>query len=302
VVGEGGRRESGVAVENRRRIDPVVLAEARRARRARALVAAWIALSVALLGGASVAGWRYLTRGEALRVRELRFTGSTRSTADELAALSPVKPGDNLLGADLGALEKALLRHPWVRRVEARRALPPAIDVTVEERSAAALVELGGLYLVDREAQVFKRAAPGDGLDLPLVTGLSRESYLARKDDFEPLLAGAIALVEGYAAAGLAAARPIAEVHVDLQHGITLYVGEEGTQVRLGSGDLPQKLARLEKTLAALGADGRRAEVVHLDNRNHPTWVTVRMAGGVGEPGGVSPPGSKAGGTGPRGP
>jgi cell division protein FtsQ len=291
-----------VAVENRRRIDPVVLAEARRARRARMLIATAAVVSLALCGVGSAAAWRFLTRGEALQVRELRFAGSSRSTADELAALSPVKPGDNLLTADLEALEKALLRHPWVRRAEARRALPPAIDVEVEERTPAAVVELGGLYLVDRDAQVFKRAAPGDGLDLPVVTGLSRDAYVQRKGDIEPVLAGALALVEGYAAAGLAESRPIAEVHVDLEQGITLYVGEEGTQVRLGSGDLPQKLSRLKATLSALGAEARRAEVVHLDNRTRPTWVTVRMTGGVGEPGGVSPPGSRAGGKGPRGP
>jgi cell division protein FtsQ len=291
-----------VAVENRRRIDPVVQAEARRARRERVLVAGAAALSIAVLGVASFAAWRFLTHGEALRIRELRFTGPSRSTADELAALSPVKPGDNLLTADLDGLEKALLKHPWVRRVEVRRALPPAIDVQVEERSAAALVELGGLYLVDRDAHVFKRAALGDGLDLPLVTGLARDAYVQRQGDFEPLLAGALALVEGYAEAGLAEAQPIGEVHVDLEQGITLYVGEGGTQVRLGSGDLPQKLSRLKSTLSALGAEARKAEVVHLDNRTRPTWVTVRLAGGVGEPGGVSPPGSKAGGKGPRGP
>jgi cell division protein FtsQ len=291
-----------VGVENRRTIDPAVRADRRRALLARAIVAFLVVLALAVGGGISWAGWRWLTTGEALQVREIRWSGLSRATADELAALSPLKPGDNLVVADLAAMQKALLRHPWLRSVEVRRTLPPALEVRVEERRATALVELGGLYLVDREAQPFKRAAPGDGLDLPVVTGLSRDDYLQRRADVEPVLAGAIALLDGYAAAGLADRAPIGEVHVDLENGITLYVGEEGTQVRLGSGDLSQKLSRLKSTLAALGAAGRRAEVVHLDNRAHPSWVTVRVAGGVGGAGGVAPAASKAGGKGPRGP
>jgi cell division protein FtsQ len=294
--------ELGVAVENRRRIDPAERAEARRALAARALVVSIVLSGLAAGAAASFFAWRFATRSEVLRIRELRFTGLARANAEELAALSPVKPGDNLVTADVDAMEKALLKHPWVRSAEVhRRALPPAVDVTVSERTAAALVELGGLYLVDRDAQVFKRAAPGDGLDLPLVTGMSREAYVQRREDLTPVLQGALALLDGYAAAGLAETRPIAEVHVDVDGGITLYVGEEGTQVRLGSGDLGQKLSRLKSTLAALGADARRVEVVHLDNRAHPAWVTVRMAGG-GEPRGVALQGSRAGGKGPRGP
>jgi hypothetical protein len=49
----------------------------------------------------------------------------------------------------------------------------------------------------------------------------------------------------------------------------------------------------LQTVLAALRADGRRAEAILLDNRAHPSWVTVRPGRGSG---------AKAAGTGPRGP
>jgi cell division protein FtsQ len=298
AVAGGG---SAGVVENRKRIDPAVRDELRRSARARAAVAA-LALAGAVIAGLAAWGaWRYVTRGAALRIAEIRFHGLSRATPDELAALSPVRPGDNIVAADLGAMEKALARHPWVRSADVRRRLPRALDVAVEERRAVALVELGGLYLVDRDGEPFKRAQPGDGLDLPLVTGLDRDDYVQRRAELEPVLAGALALVESYAQTPLAGSAPASEVHVDLEHGITLYVGEEAIQVRLGSGDLPLKLERLEKALAAVAASGRRAEVVHLDNRARPGWVTVRVAGGGSEPGGVAPSGSRAGGTGPRG-
>lgn len=291
---------------NRRRVDRPP-EEATRARRSKALgraAAAGTALALLALGG--LAAYRLLLEGDWLRIRALRFQGLSRASAAELAALSPVKAGDNLLSADLEALERAIARHPWVRSAQARRRLPAAVEVRVVEREPAALVDLGGLYLVDREAQVFKRASAGDGLDLPLVTGFTRDDYLQRRADLEPLLLGALALVDGYGREGLATAWPVSEVHVDVDEGVTLYVGDEGMQVRLGVGDLPQKLARLRQMLSALRAEGKRAEVLHLDNRSRPSWVTVRLAGSVrsgGDGGGVRPRPSKvAGRTGSRGP
>ncbi|HYQ81805.1 MAG TPA: FtsQ-type POTRA domain-containing protein [Anaeromyxobacteraceae bacterium] len=273
-----------------------------------ALRAAALTLSgVAVLAAAGYLGWQLLASTDLLRIREVRFQGTIRASPAELLALSPVRPGDQLLTADLPALERAVARHPWVRSAEARRRLPAAVEVRVEERDPGALVDLGGLYLVDRQAQVFKRAAPGDGLDLPVVTGFTRDDYLQRRADLEPLLAGALALLDGYAREGLSAFGAVSEIHVDPDEGVTLYIGEEATQVRLGVGDLPQKLERLHRVLGTLRAGGRRAEVLHLDNRNRPSWVTVRLAeataavgGAKGRPDPAAP--RPQGGTGPRGP
>lgn len=265
---------------NRRREDPAALAAAGRpAFRWAALAAGGLALAAA----AGAGGWRLVADSDLLRIREVRFAGMHRATAAELAAIATVKPGDNLLAADLEALERAVARHPWVKSAEARRRLPPAVEVRVQERTPGALVDLGGLYLVDREAQVFKRAAPGDGLDLPVVTGFTRDDYLKRRRDLEPLLAGALALLDGYARAGLSTFGAISEVHVDPDEGVTLYLGEQATQVLLGVGDLPQKLERLRRVLGMLQAEGRGAEVLHLDNRNRPSWVTVRLTSVTGE-------------------
>ena len=245
---------------------------------------------LALLAGLAVLGPRALgalRAADALRIRTIRFEGLERATADELLALSPVKPGDHLLSADVDAMAQALARHPWLRRVEVhRRSWPPALTVRLQERRAAALVELSGLYLVDEAGEVFKRAAPGDGLDLPLVTGLARAEYVQRRASFEPRLQGALALVRAWREGRGEAAGRLSEIHVEAD-GATIYVGDEGTQVRLGTGDLEENLARLEQVLSALRAEGKRAEVLHLDNRIHPSWVTVRLAG-------VTSPGAKA--------
>ncbi len=281
---------------NRRRVDRVPGERLRTFSRALPSLAAAAALA-ASLGLA----WRYGVEGDLLRVREIRFSGLSRATAAELLELSPVQRGEHLLLADTGAMEAALLRHPWIAAAEVRRRLPPALDVTVTERRAAALVELGGLYLVDERGEVFKRAAPGDGLDLPVLTGIGREDWVERRAEIEPLLEAALALVARWSARGLDRRAPVSEIHLDPDYGTTLWAAD-GVEVRLGQGDLEEKLTRLERTLAALDAEGARAEVLHLDNRRHPDWVAVRLAGRRGE---AEPRGearhARGADTGPRG-
>ena len=273
---------------NRRRVDreepeapPGALREGLR------FAALWSLAAVAA-GALGMVGWRYLTAGEALRIRSLTVTGTTRASAAEVLALSPVKVGDNLLAADVDAVERAAARHPWVASATVHRRLPPSLEVRVVEREPGALVDLGGLYLADRRGEVFKRAAAGDGLDLPLVTGFGREDYLQRRAAVEGQVRAALALLEEYDREGLSPVAPVSEVHLDGDGGVVLYVGEEGTQVRLGTGDLQQKLVRLRRVLEALRAEGRRAEVIHLDDRSHPDRVGVRLSGGSSSNGGGS--------------
>jgi cell division protein FtsQ len=264
--------------QNRRRVDRDPAEERRRLRRAAALVIRPLAAAALLAAGGFLA-WRHGVAGDLLRVREVRFTGLSRATAQELMELSPVQRGDHIVLCDTALMEAALRRHPWIASVQVRRTLPPALEVSAVERRAAAIVDLGGLYLVDSTGEVFKRAVPGDGLDLPVITGIGRETWVERRGEIEPLLQGALALLDRWAERGLDRRAPVSEIHIDAEYGTTLWAGRDGVEVRLGHGALPEKLARLEQVLAALDAEGQRAEVLHLDNRRRPDWVAVRVAG-----------------------
>ncbi len=265
---------------------------ARRLRRAVALLLPTV-LTLAAIAGAGWATWEHGVRGDLLRIGEIRYEGLGQVTAAALAELSPLRPGDHLLLSDTEVMGLALRRNPWVATVEIHRRWPPALDVVVTERQAVALVDLDGLYLVDTSGRVFKRAAPGDGLDLPIVTGLTREAFEARRDDGgeEARLRSALGLLGRWRETGLDRRAAVSEVHLDPVLGTTIYAGEEGIEIRLGQGDLPRKLERLEVLLARLETDGVQGEVIHLDNRRHPDWVAVRVKGRTGVVDGRGPRG-----------
>jgi len=251
-------------------------------------------LSVAAVAGAGWLAWSQAVEGDLLRIRELRFEGLSRVGAEELTELSPVRAGDHLLLADLDGAAAALARHPWVASVEIRRRLPPALEIRVVERRAVALVDLAGLYLVDDRGEVFKRAAPGDGLDLPIVTGISRDDWVERRAEVEPVLQGALGLLARWREGGLDEKAPLSQLQIDPVYGAIAWAGEQGFEVRLGHGDIADKLSRLERVLSAVEAEGQRPEVLHLDNRRRPDWVAVRLAGvAVGPAGGGSPAGGR---------
>jgi cell division protein FtsQ len=236
-------------------------------------------VALLVLGAAGWLGYRTLVKGDLLRVREIRFQGLSRTQPEELLALLPVRRGDHLWAVDPAAAEAALLRDPWVARAEVQRRFPSSLEIEVTERRAAALLDLGDLYLVDAQGAVFKRAAPGDGLDLPVVTGIDREAWVERRAEAEPLLLDALTLSSAWAERRLDGPAAVSEIHLDLNLGTTV-VTADGTEVRLGQGDLEVKLSRLGRLLPALQAEGRKAEVIHLENRRHPEWVAVRFAGG----------------------
>jgi cell division protein FtsQ len=274
---------------NRRRVDRVP--GKRRHGLARALrLGAPTVVALALLAAAAWGAYRAGYASDRFRVREIRFHGLARLKAEQLLTVLPVRRGDHLLTVDPGLVEATLRKQPWVAGAEVRRRfLDGALDVEVREHRAAALVALGGLYLADEEGRVFEQAAPGVGLDLPVVTGIDREAYLSRRDEVEQVLAAAVALARRWSAQKLDARAPISEIHVDPVLGTTVVTGD-GTEIRLGQQDLDAKLSRLVRLLPALAAEPRKPEVIHLDNRRHPDWVAVRFVGAEGA-GSAGPPG-----------
>ena len=232
------------------------------------------AVSAALSFGAWQA-WRWATTSGAFALREIRFTGLAHAGEQELIARSGLHLGENLFHADLARAARGMETHPWVEAARLERRLPGAVLATVIEHRPAAMVQLGGLYVLDDEGKLFKRAATDEGLDLPLITGLSREGWQAQ----QLRLFGALHLLDTWQASGFPVAA-LSEVRLDEGGGTTLFAhdGEVVQEVRLGSGDLSLKLRRLAQVRAALGRRGEKAARIDLDNPARPDQAAATLA------------------------
>ena len=236
------------------------------------------ALSAALSLGAWQA-WRWAAASDMFAVREIRFTGLVRAREAELLRRSGLKPGENLFRADLARAARAIKADPWVSSARLERRLPGEVLVRIAEHRPAALVQLGGLYVLDDEGRLFKRAAAEDALDLPILTGLSREAWLEHKPELQLRLFAALHLLDTWQASGFPIAA-VSEVRLDEGGGFTLFA-HDGTglqEVRLGSSDIALKLRRLAQVRGVLARRGERAARIDLDNPARPDQAAATLA------------------------
>ncbi len=139
------------------------------------------------------------------------------------------------------------------------------------------MVALDQLYLVSREGAVFKRLGVDDPVDLPVITGIASERFYDDLDYRTAILLRSMAVLQDYEGAGLAKREPVSEIHFEGVHGIELFVGSDGMNVRLGNGQHRQKLRRLRQVLERLAREKTRPSYVYLDNVRSPERVTVRL-------------------------
>ncbi|MCA1828697.1 MAG: cell division protein FtsQ/DivIB [Myxococcales bacterium] len=269
-----------------RPVDPALLrraaAEAERNAFKSALDAALRTLAAAALSAALSLGawqaWRWATLSPAFALNEIRFSGLSHAQEGDLVKRSGLSLGQNLFRADLANAGRAMESHPWVDSALLTRRLPGTLMVSVLEHHPAALVQLGEktLYVLDEEGRLFKRAAPEDGLDLPVVTGLSRQTP---RPDLQLRLLGALHLLDTWRGAGYAVSA-LAEVRLDDAGGYTLFAhdGDGLQEIRLGATQLPLKLRRLAQVRAALARRGEKAARIELDNSARPDQAAATLA------------------------
>jgi cell division protein FtsQ len=220
---------------------------------------------------------RYARTSPEFAIDTLTITGNARVPNDELEEAMGLAIGDNVFARSPEEAGAALEAHPWVASATVRRRLPRTVEVEVRERVPALMLVLEEPFLVDQEANVFKPFEEGDPVDLPVITGADPERFGRERGYRTELLTASIALVHEWQAASLSRREPIAEIHVEPDEGLTLFVGDEGTEIRLGRGPYRSKLARLRRVLDELTRRQSRALYVYLDNVRRPDRVTVRV-------------------------
>jgi cell division septal protein FtsQ len=225
-------------------------------------------------------GYRFVTTSPRFAITSIEVRGNQRLAADAIIAELPVHVGDNVFAANVDDITSRLRAEPWIASVDARRILPHTIVVEIRERVAAAVVELGGPYLVDAAGHPFKRAEHDTEIEnLPWIDWVDRDAGRARflrdPDGTAQTICDALAMLATWQADP---DRPVVtRVHVDAHGSITL--DSATTTIQLGAlgPTLPSRIHTFDAAWADLSDDERaRARAVHLDVR--PDHLTVAFA------------------------
>jgi cell division septal protein FtsQ len=236
-----------------------------------------LAAGVGLLLAAPLAltAWALTTSRFAVRAVEVR--GASRLPLERIAEAAAVPLGVNLWRLDTAAVIARVEALPEVRRAEVVRELPNRVSILVEERRPFTLVHSGRLHWVDEEGRFVgdeREAVVPPG---PVISGLSEDEVATMRTAPAPRARAAISLLRTLLRAGGALAAEISEIDMSRRDGPVLYtVG--GIEVRIGSEDWDERLARLAGVLANVSAQGDLVRAIDLRFRDQ----VVLTKGGQG--------------------
>ncbi len=132
-----------------------------------------LVLALLLVGGALLAG-RTVFHSGYFAIDKVQVENLHRLQEDEVVGLSDIRIGGNIFDLDLEAIGRKIAENPWVAEAEVQRVFPREVVITVREREPKAIINLGYLYYVDGEGEIFKVLNGDDRLDYPVLTGIDR--------------------------------------------------------------------------------------------------------------------------------
>ncbi len=175
-------------------------------------------------------------------------------------------------------MKRKLEKEPYVAEASVTRKLPNTIAIKVVERQPVALVSLGpDLFLATNTGEVFKKAEPGDDMDLPVVTGIRPELATEDRKGLAILVRRALDVVDEAEKTTILKRFPIEEIHIEKDGSVEAIVGREGISIHLGDPPFKRKVEEADRVLAEVQKRHANPSVVFLDNDASPERVVVRL-------------------------
>jgi len=230
--------------------------------------------TLTVTGAAFTVHW--LSTSPRFTVARIDVDGASRVGADRVRSAAAIPSDANLWRLDPSSVAARVAALPEIRRAEVIRRFPNRVVILVEERRPFTLVHAGRLHWLDEEGRLLDEVPQAVAPSVPVVSGLSEAELTSMRADPSPRAREAIALIRTLLRSGSALAAEISEIDVSRGDGPVLYTAD-GVEVRLGSEDWDERLARLERILRQVGRDGESVRAIDLRFRDQ-----VVLTKGVG--------------------
>ena len=244
ALGEFGQSASSVAGQRVGRVR-----RRRPTRRIRWLRVLGTVAATAAAAAAIVASGYWVLTTERFAVVAVEVRGASRVPPPRILEASGIVHGQNLWRIDPERVRARLEEMPEIRRADVVRELPNRVAIVVEERRPFTLVHAARLHWLDEDGRVLGDETRAVNTEVPVISGLSEEELVTMRTSPGPRARAAIALIRALLRTGSALASEISEIDMSRPEGPVLYT-VDGVEVRLGSEEWDERLARLEGVLA----------------------------------------------------
>lgn len=193
-----------------------------------------------------------LLDSDLFKVDQIIISGNDRLLPEQIIALSDVERGGNTLTLDLALIGRKIEENPWIMTADVRRILPHRIAIDIREREPIAIANLGYLYYLDTQGEIFKVLENGDQLDYPMVTGFEYEKARSHAENYARSLKRIVSLVADLRQRRYFNLNQVSEIHHETDGGLSLFTLESCVRIKLGHNHYEQKIDRLERIYAEL--------------------------------------------------
>lgn len=214
-----------------------------------------------------------LLASDQFRIDTITVQGNSRLDDETVVALSDVQSGVTTFSLDLDLIGRKIEENPWIHHARIQRIFPRQVVISVVEREPVAIVNLGYLYYLDADGDVFKVLGVEDQLDFPIVTGFSAEQLSQKDPRDKARLKKIVSLLQELTQREQFCLEQVSEMHLEPGGGLSVY-SLEGVRIRLGHGDYAKKLDRLERIYSRLQP---RIQMLDYIDLNVDNKVIVRI-------------------------
>jgi len=216
-----------------------------------------------LVGGFFVT--QLLLASDLFRVEQVVVEGNNLLKGEQVVALSDIEIGINTFTLDLGLIGRKIEENPWVDTTRVQRIFPKQVVIHIEEREPVAIVNLGYLYYLDTQGEIFKVLDATDNLDYPVITGFDYAKAQLHDAEYAQQLRRIVALLSSLSKRDLFGLNQISEVHFEKGGNLSLFTLDGGVKIKLGTTDYDRKLSRLERIYAQLRPKLKMLEYIDLN-------------------------------------
>ncbi|MCP4681433.1 MAG: FtsQ-type POTRA domain-containing protein [Desulfobacterales bacterium] len=184
---------------------------------------------VAMISLTFLSLYRYLINSPYLKLQQIDVEGVEQEIRHELIRLSGLDLDMSMLSIDLKKLKQKMEEHPWVRSVGLERRFPNTLIVYAENEIPCAIVVMDKLYCMNRWGEIFREVYDSDKMDLPIVTGISKQVPVKRKQ--LKRAARIIRVLESEEK--LLSLSQLSEVNLKKDDGLSLYFSQWSAEVKI---------------------------------------------------------------------
>ena len=231
-----------------------------------------------VMTAALIYGYSFAVSSPYFRIKGTIIRGCKELTEKEVMALAAVKPSQTIFSVNLKAMARRISSHSWVKSVAVGREFPNRLVVEVQERTVLALCKMDkDFYLLDTDGAFFKKLDAGDDVDIPVLTGYSREGKMNAE-----LLQKTVGLLKHLTLSkSFPTINSVSEINLSEVTGLSL-ITDNGFCLKLGFDNYENKLHRLLPVVTALNKKNIKQEFFNIDLREVSNIYVERR--GVHEP------------------